>query len=111
MKAYLQNFFSTVNPAVFAVSGFVVIAFLVFGVTMPETASAAFDALHGFITEYLGWSYLVAVTGFLGFLIWLAFSRYGGIRLGMPDDRPEFGFLAWFAMLFSAGMGLSLIHI
>ncbi|WP_043766008.1 BCCT family transporter [Algiphilus aromaticivorans] len=109
MKARLQNFFSTVNPTVFTISGSVVLAFLLFGATMPETASAAFSALHAFITEYLGWSYLVAVTGFLAFLIWLAFSRYGSVRLGMPDDRPEFGFLAWFAMLFSAGMGIGLV--
>jgi len=41
--------------------------------------------------------------------LWLALSRYGKIRLGQPDDRPEFGRFAWFAMLFQAGMGIGLV--
>jgi len=61
------------------------------------------------ITTYLGWIYLLAVSVFLGFLIFLALSPYGRIRLGHPEDRPEFGFLAWFSLLFGAGMGIGLI--
>src|SRR3712207_9095230 len=46
---------------------------------------------------------------FLVFIIYLAFSRYGKIKLGAPDDEPEFGNFAWFAMLFQAGMGIGLV--
>ncbi|MFO7953455.1 BCCT family transporter [Thioalkalivibrio sp.] len=104
-----EAFFSTVNPTVFTASAIMVVVFITFGVAFPSTASMVFDGIHGFITEYLGWGYLVVVTFFLGFLVWLGFSRYGAIRLGQPDDRPEFGFPAWFAMLFSAGMGIGLV--
>ena len=104
-----QAFFSTVNPAVFAASALMVVLFVAFGVLFPATASRVFEGIHGFITEYLGWGYLLAVTAFLVFLIWLGFSRYGSIRLGQPDDRPEFSYGAWFAMLFSAGMGIGLV--
>ena len=52
---------------------------------------------------------LLAVTGFLAFLLWLVVSRYGRIRLGQPEERPKFGLLAWFAMLFSTGMGIGLV--
>lgn len=102
-------FFSTVNPVVFIASTLMVVGFVGFGVLMPEVAYRRFDALHNFITEYLGWSYLLAVTFFVGFLLWLAFSRYGSIKLGQPEDKPQFGFAAWFAMLFSAGMGIGLV--
>ncbi|WP_018948835.1 BCCT family transporter [Thioalkalivibrio sp. ALMg11] len=104
-----EAFFSTVNPTVFTASAIMVVVFVAFGVVFPSTASMVFDGIHEFITEYLGWGYLLVVTFFLGFLVWLGFSRYGSIRLGQPDDRPEFGFASWFAMLFSAGMGIGLV--
>ncbi len=104
-----RAFFATVNPVVFSISGVMVLSFVLFGTLLPGTASTAFAAVQAFITEYFGWVYLLSVTGFLVFLIWLALSRYGAIRLGQPDERPKFGFLAWFSMLFSAGMGIGLV--
>ncbi|WP_410346091.1 BCCT family transporter [Thioalkalivibrio sp.] len=104
-----QAFFASVNPTVFTASAIMVVLFLGFGVAFPATASHVFEAIHSFITEYLGWGYLLVVTGFVVFLIWLGFSRYGSIRLGQPEDRPEFSYGAWFAMLFSAGMGIGLV--
>jgi len=104
-----ERFFSTVNPTVFVASAVIVVGFVLFGVGAPETAGRVFGEIQGFITEYLGWVYLLAVTVFLGFLVWLLFSRYGSIRLGEPDARPQFGKAAWFSMLFSTGMGIGLV--
>ncbi|MBS3785795.1 MAG: BCCT family transporter [Gammaproteobacteria bacterium] len=109
-RPYRANaFFSTVNPTVFIASACMVMGFVGFGVLLPEIATTTFNALNAFITEYLGWTYLVAVTFFIGFLLWLAVSRYGSIKLGQPEDTQQFSFLAWFAMLFSAGMGIGLV--
>ncbi|OOC09924.1 MULTISPECIES: BCCT family transporter [Thioalkalivibrio] len=102
-------FFATVNPVVFTASSIVVLTFVLFGVIFTDTASLTFAAIHGFITEYLGWIYILAVTVFLAFLLWLALSPYGRIRLGNTEDRPEFSFMAWFSLLFGAGMGIGLI--
>jgi len=104
-----QAFFASVNPTVFTVSALMVVLFVGFGVIAPGLASQVFESIQGFITEYLGWGYLLLVTLFLVFLVWLGFSRYGTICLGQPDDRPEFSYGAWFAMLFSAGMGIGLV--
>lgn len=104
-----KAFFATVNPAVFTASAVSVTAFVLFGVAAPDTAASVFQDIHAFITEYVGWLYLLAVSIFLVFLVWLGFSRYGAIRLGQPGDQPEFGYLAWFAMLFSTGMGIGLV--
>ncbi|MBA1146699.1 BCCT family transporter [Ectothiorhodospiraceae bacterium WFHF3C12] len=110
LPANPRAFFSTVNPTVFIVSALIVSGFVLFGVTLPDTASRLFETLHAFITDYLGWTYLLAVSVFLAFLIWLVFSRYGRIRLGQPGEQPRFGLLAWFAMLFSTGMGIGLVY-
>lgn len=64
---------------------------------------------HGFIIEKFGWFYLLTATGFVLFALFMIFSKYGNIRLGKDDDRPEFNYITWFAMLFSAGMGIGLV--
>ena len=56
-----------------------------------------------------GWFVMLSVSGMLILCIWLAFSKYGSIRLGADDDRPEFSTPSWIAMLFAAGMGVGLL--
>ena len=109
MTGRTREFFTTVNPTVFTASAVVVVFFVGFGVIFPALANEVFSAIQSFITMYLGWIYLLAVTFFLGFLIWLGLSRFGTIRLGQPHERPEFSFMGWFSMLFSAGMGIGLV--
>jgi len=55
------------------------------------------------------WFIMLAVSFMLLVSIWLAFSRYGSIRLGTDDDRPEFSTISWLTMLFAAGMGVGLL--
>ncbi len=57
----------------------------------------------------LGWYYTLAVVGFVFFAFYIAFSRSGEIILGSDDDKPEYSYLTWFAMLFAAGMGIGLV--
>jgi len=68
-----------------------------------------FDYLQSTITHYFGWLYLASMTGFLLFALYLCFSRYGDIKLGRDEDKPEFSTATWFAMLFSAGMGIGML--
>lgn len=56
-----------------------------------------------------GWFVMLSVSAMLFLCIALAFSRYGNIRLGADDDRPEFSTPSWIAMLFAAGMGVGLL--
>lgn len=74
-----------------------------------EELLATFTKLRDGIGSRVGWLYVASMTGFLFFSIWLAISPYGKIRLGGDDSRPEFSRLSWFAMLFSAGMGIGLL--
>ena len=84
-------------------------AFCLWGVVALDSFSSVLAAIVGWITTDLGWVYMLITTFFLVFIVYLAFSRYGKIKLGRPDDEPEFGYFAWFAMLFQAGMGIGLV--
>ncbi|MCK5720751.1 MAG: BCCT family transporter [Thiomargarita sp.] len=103
------GFFKDLNPAMSFISIIVIVAFVAFGAIMTETASSIFDQLKNKIILNLNWYYISVVAFFLFFTLWLLFSRYGNIRLGDDDEKPEFSTFAWFAMLFSAGMGIGLI--
>jgi choline/glycine/proline betaine transport protein len=88
----------------------VIVAFVVLGVLFTEATGSAASAVQSFITTYFGWFYIVAVSFFLIFAIVLMFTRYGTVRLGPDDSRPEFSTWSWFAMLFTAGMGIGLVY-
>jgi choline/glycine/proline betaine transport protein len=88
----------------------VIVAFVGLGVLFTEATGSAASAVQSFITTYFGWFYIVAVSFFLIFAIVLMFTRYGTIRLGPDDSRPEFSTWSWFAMLFTAGMGIGLVY-
>lgn len=77
---------------------------------MPRRADALFSGAQAWVVGNLDWFYTVSVTIFLVFLVLLASSRFGDIRLGPDDAEPEFSFLSWTAMLFAAGMGIGLMY-
>src|SRR5699024_177610 len=65
--------------------------------------------IQNFLVDKGGWFYLFSATGMLLFAIYLIFSKYADIKLGKPNDKPEYSYITWFAMLFSAGMGIGLV--
>jgi glycine betaine transporter len=71
---------------------------------------AGFSAmLTRFLFTSRSWFIMLSVSLLLILSIWLAFSRYGKIKLGKDDDEPEFSTVSWLAMLFAAGMGVGLL--
>ena len=100
---------STILLPVF-VPAAVIMLLLVIGTALnPEAAGALFSDVLAFTTETFGWFYMLAVALFLMFIIVLAFSSYGSIKLGPDHAEAEYKFLEWFAMLFSAGYGIALL--
>jgi choline/glycine/proline betaine transport protein len=98
-----------VNPPVFFVSAALILAFVLFGALFPEQAGRTFDSLQAGVVRDFGWFYIVAVALFLIFVLFLMMSRYGDVKLGPDESEPEYSYLSWFAMLFSAGMGIGLL--
>nr|WP_202968223.1 BCCT family transporter [Pseudonocardia sp. AL041005-10] len=95
------------HPQIFFWSAGLIIAFLVVLLLAPGPIGAAFDAGRGWITTNLGWYFVMGVTTWLVFLIWVALSRYGTLRLGGDDARPAYSNVSWFTMLFAGGSGPS----
>ena len=86
-----------------------VVAFVVFTVLNVEFANSIYTAIRGWIEASLSWYYIVVVMGLVLFCLIMMFSRFGSIRLGDDDSRPEFSNFSWFAMLFSAGVGIGIL--
>lgn len=98
-----------VNPPVFIGAGGLCLIFVLFAVTLPETAETLFSSIQAWVINTAGWFYILAVALFLLFVIILALSDYGRIKLGPDHSEPDYSFTSWFAMLFSAGMGIGLM--
>jgi choline/glycine/proline betaine transport protein len=94
---------------VFIISACLVAVIVFCGAVAPDTVGSIFNAVQGWILSRLGWFYLLSVAVFLFFVFFLALSRYGRIRLGPNHSEPDFSYGSWFAMLFSAGMGIGLV--
>jgi len=78
-------------------------------VSSPESGSEILTRLYSQISGHFAFLYLLAGVATLGLLIWLAFSRYGKVRLAAGDEKPEFSNASWAAMLFCAGVGAGLL--
>ncbi|PNG13273.1 BCCT family transporter [Stutzerimonas stutzeri] len=88
----------------------VVTLLLVVGtISNPDLAGEVFSATLAFITTNFGWFYMLSVAFFLVFIVGIAMTPWGSIKLGPDHAEPQYSFPAWFAMLFSAGYGIALL--
>ncbi len=97
------------NPTIFFASAGLMVVFLVLLLLFPGPIGEVFGSGREWIVTKLGWFFILGVTTWLVFLIWLALSRHGKLRLGPDDSRPVYGNLSWFAMLFAGGIGTVLM--
>ena len=98
-----------IHGPVFWPSVILITALIVGTILAGDAAEEAFNATRIAITDWGSWLFVLGVNLFIGFSLYFAFSRFGSIRLGGNDAKPEFSTMAWFAMLFSAGMGIGLM--
>ena len=96
-------------PRVFWPALSILVAFVAAALIFPTGMGELFETLNGAVVGDLGWYYILIVSGFIAFSIWVAVMPMGRVVLGKDDEKPEFGLLAWFAMLFAAGMGIGLV--
>lgn len=101
---------TTLVPQVVVPALLVLGGLLVFCGMFPQRADLFFSGAQSWVVSHFDWFYTSAVTVFLVFLLLVASSRFGDIKLGPDDAEPEFNFLSWTAMLFAAGMGIGLMY-
>lgn len=107
----IQNKYkSTLDRAVTVPGLTFIIAVCLFAVFLPNPTEQVLDTIKQFIFVNLNWVYVWSVTIFVVFLIYLMFSKFGNIKLGPNDSKPEYSFFSWISMLFAAGMGIGLMY-
>lgn len=99
-----------VDKVIFWTALIVVVCFSTPLVLFPAEGKAALDNALSWSTKTLGWTYLWFTIAAFGVLAYFAFGRFGDIRFGGPDARPEFSLPSWVAMLFCAGIGASVLY-
>ena len=94
---------------VFWPAAVIVLGFVAFTLISPSTAEALFLGLQDGIVKNFSWYYVLIAAFFVGFSLFVGFSRFGDIKLGKDQDEPEFSTGSWFSLLFAAGMGIGLV--
>ncbi|OLU20526.1 MULTISPECIES: choline BCCT transporter BetT [unclassified Pseudomonas] len=100
---------STLNPPVFFGSTFLIACLVIYSTAFKDNAQSVFGATQAWIIENASWVYILSVALILLFVVFLAMSRFGDIKLGPDHSEPEYNNTTWFSMLFCAGMGIGLM--
>ena len=98
-----------IHNRVFVVSALASAIFIVLTLLFPEQAGSTFQSIVSFSTGTLDWYFMILVDFFILFCLALVVLPYGSVRLGGADARPDHSYLSWFAMLFTAGIGIGLL--
>ena len=100
---------SKVNLGIFVPSVIISVIAIICMITIPEQAKVVIDAMFAYLTNDLGWLYLITVFVTLIFGLWLSFSKYGSIKMGAKDEKKEYSTISWIAMMFTAGIGVGVV--
>ncbi|MER2552994.1 MAG: BCCT family transporter [Thauera sp.] len=98
-----------IHNRVFAISGLLVVAFVVLTLAFQNQVEPLFTAMRGWLTSNLDWFFISAGNVFVLVCLGLAISPLGKVRLGGTEATPDYTYLGWFSMLFAAGMGIGLM--
>ncbi len=97
------------DPLIFWVSATLIILFVLWSIIFPQNMEQVIDAVFNWTTQGWGWLYLVAVFGLVIASFVLMVTKFGDMKLGLPDDKPEFSDFSWFAMLFGSAIAAGIV--
>jgi glycine betaine transporter len=95
--------------SVLVISAIIVGLFVIWGALSPGSLDAAAGQGLEWMLEKFGWFYMLSTAFFVLFVIVLAISPFGRMRLGKPDERPDYSWYSWIGMLFAAGIGVGFV--
>lgn len=98
-----------VNWTVFIGAAIGILAIALWGILAPRNAENVLNTVVGWISDAFGWFYILLALIVLIFVIYLALSRFGDVKLGPSHSEPQFGGFTWASMLFAAGIGTDLM--
>lgn len=98
-----------INPVVFYTSAGLILLFSLMTLFFSDFSAAWIGRTLNWVSRTFGWYYLLAATLYIVFVVCIACSRFGSVKLGPEHSKPEFSVLSWAAMLFAAGIGIDLM--
>ena len=98
-----------VNWTVLSISAAVILAFSLWAIIAPDNADSVMASVVDAIASGFGWYYVLTVAIVIGFVLWVALSRTGRVRLGPDHSRPSYSLFTWVSMLFAAGVGIDML--
>lgn len=104
-----QKTWYQINPPVFFGSTLFIVLFIGMVLVAPDSFDALTAYIKNWITSSAGWFYILSVAFFLIFVVVLALSSFGRLKLGPDHSKPDYSYGSWYAMLFTAGMGIGLM--
>jgi len=104
-----ERWHSHILGPVFYSSALITLLLVMLSFVAPDLAERAFGSAKTWVADDAGWFTVLAVAFFLIFIIGIAISGFGKLKLGPDHSRPEYSYSSWFAMLFAAGMGIGLM--
>ena len=98
-----------INPVVFYTSAGLILLFSLTTIFFRDFSAEWIGRTLNWVSKTFGWYYLLAATLYIVFVVCIACSRFGSVKLGPEQSKPEFSLLSWAAMLFAAGIGIAVI--
>lgn len=105
-----EGFFQLINKKVFLPTGILLTLGVALGAVFPEQFGSTASTLLGLITENLGWMFTLSAIILLIFCFWAGFSKYGRIKLGGPDAKPQMSKFSWFAVSFTSSLAIGVSY-
>ncbi|ENW96877.1 BCCT family transporter [Acinetobacter sp. 2JN-4] len=109
MHSKTSSWLANVNRNVFFSTVLIIVVFLSFAIIAPDLFENLTAQAKQWITDSFSWFYILCVAIFLVLLVYIACSSSGNIKLGPDHSQPDYSNGSWFAMLFTAGMGVGLM--
>lgn len=106
----IKNKYFDISIPVFVPAAIITLIFVTLTIVFDQQAEKSFSSFRLFMSKNMGWLVNIAINYFLFFLVYLAFSKLGKIKIGGANAKPDFNKFSWVAMLFSAGMGIGLVY-
>lgn len=95
---------------IFLPPAIILLAFTLIGIVAPDSFNAGASAAFGFTTKYFSWFYALGASGLAVFCLWAGFSKYGKIKLGGKDAKPDMSFFTWFAVALTSGIAIGIVY-
>lgn len=106
----IKNKYFDISVPVFVPAAVITLIFVTLTIIFDQQAEESFSNFRSFMSKNMGWLVNIAINYFLIFVVYLAFSKLGKVKIGGANAKPDFNKFSWVAMLFSAGMGIGLVY-